>query len=947
MPTMGYTVESERLKTLSKYKILDTPPEPSFDRFTALAARFCETPISLLTFIDEKRQWIKANVGFPFVETPREISFCAHQILEPEASIVPDAKHDPRFAENPLVRGTPFVRFYAGFPLISPEGHSLGMLCVMDRRPRDLDFEQEQTLRILSQEVMAFLQLRRELIETKHRNARNTGRLTDLAAKLERRSVQQREVEKELRQREHQLEEAQRIAQLGSWTWDIRSNTIAWSAQLYRIFGLALETFHPTPENYLSRIHPDDRNRTKQAIEHALKNGTSFILSERIIRSDGEIRFLCTQGEVVKDDRGQAIRAIGCCQDVTEQKLAEQKLEESVSLLDATLESTADGILVVDLNGKPAGYNCNFVRMWHLPANIMESYEDRRILAMVIEQLKNPEAFLKKVEALYKDPGAESFDVLEFKDGRIFERYSKPQRIRGKTVGRVWSFRDVTKRYEALETLRHSEERYRSLVIATAQIVWTTNAAGDVTEDIPTWRNFTGQKLEDILGRGWLNAIHPKDRHKTSEIWSHAVATRCIYQTEYRLRRTDGEWRRMSVRGVPVIEEGDTIREWVGLCYDITDRKKAEEAIVDERDFSETIINSLPGIFYLTQENGKQLRWNRNFEIISEYSAAEIATMHNLDFVPPEEHELLNREMEKVFVAGESEVELTLLSKSGKRIPFFCTGRLANFHGKPCLIGMGIDISSRKKAEEAVTKLNEDLERRVRERTAQLKLSNKELEAFSYTVSHDLRAPLRAISGFVSALEEDCRDRLNVEDRLYLTRIKHAGERMTHLIEDLLTYSRIGRTGVNLRSISLQEIAQQTAEDFLLRLKATGGRFSLPNDLPKVTADPTLLGQVLGNLFENAINYRKKDSPPIINVTWREAGDNIVVSVADNGIGIAPTYHEKIFEVFQRLHPNDKLPGTGIGLANARKAMEKLNGRIWVESEPGKGSVFSVELKRG
>ena len=945
MRTSGTITERERLKTLSKYGILDTEPETAFDRLTALAARFCEVPMSMLTFIDEKRQWVKSKVGVPFDETAREIAFCARHILEPEPLIIPNVQDDPRFSENPLATGAPHIQFYAGFPLISPEGHGLGMLCVMDRKPRQLDFEQEQTLRFLSEEAMAFLEIRRELNDTKRRNQRHTNRLKDLAQRLELRSAEHQEAETNLLQRDHQLESAQRMAHLGSWEWDIGSNILKWSAELYRIFGVEPNQFLPTYEAYLNQVHPEDRLRTKTTIETALHDRMPFALAERIIRTDGETRFLCTQGEVITDERNEVVRMIGCCQDITEQKLIEQKLEGSISLLNATLESTADGILVVDEKGKLAGYNCNFVKMWHLPPDVMESYEDRRIIAMVLEQLKNPEGFLQKVEDLYHNPNSESYDVLEFKDGRIFERYSKPQRIRQKTVGRVWSFRDVTERHRSLETVQHSEERYRSLVIATAQIVWTTNANGEVIKDIPTWRQFTGQKLDEILGNGWLRAIHPKDRQKTLDIWTHAVATSSIYQTEYRLHRVDGEWRQMSVRGVPVMAKDGTVREWVGCCYDVTEREQAERSILKERDFSETLVNSLPGIFYLLDENGLNLRWNRNLETVSEYSSAEIATMHAHNFVAPEEHRLLAERMEKVFLTGEADVELTVISKTGKRIPFYCTGRLINFNGHPCLLGMGIEISIRKKAEEDVKKLNEDLERRVRERTAQLKASNKELEAFSYTVSHDLRAPLRAINGFVSALDEDCREKLNDEDRVYLDRIKQAGDRMTHLIEDLLAYSRLGRTGVNLRRVPVRDVAQEIADDFILRLKAIGGSIKLADDLPDVTADPTFLTQVLSNLFENAINYRKKDVPPEINVTWRREGKNVIICVADNGIGIAPAYHEKIFEVFQRLHTADKFPGTGIGLANARKAMEKLNGRIWVESDAGKGSCFCIELK--
>lgn len=751
--------------------------------------------------------------------------------------------------------------------------------------------------------------------------------------------------EEKLRKCDQLLKDIQRITRLGNWEWHIRTDTLTWSDELYRIFGLRREDFAATFEAYLSCVFPEDREQARAVMESALQSKKPFTSEHRIVRPDGTIRFLETEGEVKTDENNQAVRMLGCCLDVTERKQTEKKLATSISLLNATLESTADGILVVDLAGNLARFNRKFLEMWRLPSAVMESFQDKRALSLALKQLKDPAGFMDRVRYLYQHPELESFDVLEFKDGRIFERLSQPQRIREKIIGRVWSFRDATDRYRVLETLRQSEERYRSLVIATAQVVWRTDAEGIMLDDAASCRKFTGQKLEDVLQGHWLDSVHPLDRASALEIWSHAVANRSMYETEYRVRRADGEWRNMAVRGVPLLDNTGAIREWIGFCQDITKRKQAEELVARQRDFLDALINSLPGIFYLLDNTGLNLRWNKNLETITEYSSAEIAKMHAIDFVPEEEKGMLAERVRKVFSEGHAFAKIHVLSKTGKRALYFCTGTRVELEGKPSLVGMGIDISQLEKAKNEIKKLNRDLSRRVQERTAQLNATNKELESFSYSVSHDLRAPLRAISGFAKVLKEDFGDRLTDEGSLFVQKILQAGDRMSHLIDDLLTYSRIGRSAIALHPVSLNALLREIINDFANRIKTIGGTLLIDPNLPTVNGDSSLLGQVFTNLFENAITYRRPDVPLKLSVTSRTENDHAVICVSDNGIGIEPAHHHRIFEVFQRLHTNQQYPGTGIGLANAKKSIEILGGQIWVESELNRGSTFCITLK--
>jgi PAS domain S-box-containing protein len=479
-----------------------------------------------------------------------------------------------------------------------------------------------------------------------------------------------------------------------------------------------------------------------------------------------------------------------------------------------------------------------------------------------------------------------------------------------------------------------------------SEALWTADAAGDIVADCPSWREFTGQTLEEILGSGWLDAVHPEERERVEKQWSQAVAAGSIFETDFRVRRADGKWRHMTVRGVPVLEKNGIIGNWGGYCRDVTDQVDYTELLFRERNFSNALIECLPGIFYVTEESGKMLRWNRNAEVISGYSAEDFSQMLSIELLASEYRDAIAAARKRLIKAdGYEEMEVEYLTKSGERIPFWINGKRVIFNGKRCVIGVGVDISKLKNTEERLRELNVELEDRVKERTKQLERSNRELEAFSYTVSHDLRAPLHAIHGFAEALKEDYGAAIAGEGEQFVEHILQAGERMSHLIEDVLRYSRTGRAGVKLHEVPVAQVVHQVRGDFELRLNEIGGRLEIAENLPEVSGEPTLLVQVFTNLFQNAINYRRRDVPLIVKVdSFREAGD-VVLSVADNGIGIAPANWEKVFQAFHRLHTDKEHPGTGLGLATVKKAVEVMGGTVWVESDLGLGTTFFIRLK--
>ena len=244
--------------------------------------------------------------------------------------------------------------------------------------------------------------------------------------------------------------------------------------------------------------------------------------------------------------------------------------------------------------------------------------------------------------------------------------------------------------------------------------------------------------------------------------------------------------------------------------------------------------------------------------------------------------------------------------------------------------------------EQALRALNAQLEQRVAERTAELQRSNEELQQFAYVVSHDLQEPLRVVANYVQQLAERYQDKLEAEANELISYALDGAKRMQQLIVDLLAYSRIETTGQEFAPTDCEGVLQRVLSDLRVAIEESGAAVT-HDPLPQVMADNVQLGQVLQNLLSNAIKFRSQE-PPRIHVSARQEGQQWVFSVRDNGIGINPRYAERIFGIFERLHPRAEYPGTGIGLAICKKIVERHGGQIWVESEPGKGAAFFFTL---
>ena len=297
--------ETGRLEALRRYEVLETPPEGVLDDLTRIAAYVCQTPIALVTLVDAQRQWFKSRIGLTLSETPRQLSFCAHAIHATDVYVVEDLGRDEGFADHPLVIGDPFIRFYAGVPLRTADGHAIGTLAVADAVPRQLTPEQLDALRVLGRQVMAQLELRRQ--------AFGTDRLRD--------AEHRRDAEDRFRQLAESIQQV-------FWMTDPRGALLYVSPAFETIFGRSCESLVANPGVWMDAVHPDDRERVEQAA-YARSRRDEYDEVYRIVRPDGAVRWIRDRAFHMYDEAGELYRLVGTAADITEQRHLEEQLQQA------------------------------------------------------------------------------------------------------------------------------------------------------------------------------------------------------------------------------------------------------------------------------------------------------------------------------------------------------------------------------------------------------------------------------------------------------------------------------------------------------------------------------------------------------------------------------------------------------------------------------------------
>lgn len=838
---------------------------------------------------------------------------------------------------------------------------------------------------------------------------------------------ERKQSEAQLVKSQQQIAEALRIAQIGNWEWDIQRNIVTWSDELYQIFGLTRETFAANLEGYLERIHPDDRQASRETIERAYRESSRYEVEHRIIRADGTIRTVHGMGAIVRDETGQPVRVVGTTQDITDRKRMEEQRNQLIREQAARAEVEAARLQLHNLFMKA-------------PASIAETRGPEHVFELVNPLFlqtvgrHHPHDLLGKPvrTALPELADQGYFAVLNqvYATGQPFVGTEMPITIdrdgdgtldedyfnfvaqplvtrRGDVNGILIHAVEVT---ALVHERRRVEELAGQLETERAQLeaVLRQMPGGLIIAAAPSGQLILGNKQVEQIWRHHVlpadsigqydgyKGFHPDGAALKSEEWplARSITTGEVVEgEEITIQRGDGTPGTIRMSSAPIKDRYDRIVAGVVTFYDISEQKRIEDTLQLLAEAGEVLTSSLD--YETTLASVTRLAVPR----LADWCAADLVTEDGqierlaVAHVDPAKVELAF-EIERRYPPGTNESQgvprvirtgqpaffptipdellaemihdadrLALTRSLGLRsvmiVPLIARGRTlgalsfalaeSGRHYDRDDLAMAIHLARRgalavdnarlyREAQETrahIAAINADLERQANKLAA----ANKELESFSYSVSHDLRAPLRAIDGFSRILLEEYDPDLPPEAQRYLGLVRQNASQMGQLIDDLLQFSRLSRKSFSWQEVRPGDLIRDVLADLRPELEQRQVAFSIA-DLPSCRADPALLRQAFANLLANALKFTQVRTVAVIEVGHLEQDGECVYFVKDNGVGFDMRYADKLFGVFQRLHRAEDYEGTGVGLATVQRIIYRHGGRIWADAAVDRGATF-------
>ena len=658
----------------------------------------------------------------------------------------------------------------------------------------------------------------------------------------------------------------------------------------------------------------------------------------------GELRVL-----YLKNRKGDVIGSIGIIKDNLKIIKTENALKEAEykyhNLFDNMLDACALHEIICDENRKPIDYRIRHINPAFKKMGIFTNNEvkGKSILEIMPESASYWIETYGKV-ALTGEPITFNYEKKNTSQHYMVTAY----RVKEMQVAAI--FLDITELKNKEEALFVSEERFRQIFdnIGFGIAIYEASDNGNdfIFRDINPFGARVGQKTrEEHIGKS-IFEIYPGVKEMgifdiIKEVWETGNSRHFPVSNYQDSKITI--WVENYITKLPS-------GEVMAVYEDLTEKKIAEKALIESEGKYRTVYNTAPLAFILWDVQCRVIEWNHLAERMFGFSRSESLGQNLFDLIIPEKSKKYTEQIINNLVKGKIDKHFINRNCRKNGESFWCEWNnavLRNAEGEIIsVISLGLDITDRIHNEDELKKYRQHLEELVKTRTAELEKKNKELETFTYSVSHDLKAPLRGIDGYSRLLTEEYSDKLDDEGLRFLENIRYSTDQMHQLIEDLLSYSRMERMDLRLVEVDIHQLFDELIFEREHEISSRSVDINIDLQFKNIICDRDSMRQIIGNLLDNAIKFTRENPAPKIEIEGIETSNTWSISVKDNGIGFDPKYSDRIFGIFQRLHHSEDHPGTGIGLALVQKAVQRMNGKVRAESQLGKGAVFYLDMTK-
>jgi len=760
--------------------------------------------------------------------------------------------------------------------------------------------------------------------------------------------------------------QAETLAHIGSWSWEVSNDKVVWTDELYRIFGLEPQSTAIDLNTYASLLHPDDRDEVLSTIKQALDSHQPYQLLHRIQLKDGSLRYVHSHGEVFVDKDGKAYKMIGTAQDITERQNLIQKLQESEKLNRQAQSMAKLGSWIIDLNTMEFIWSEEMYRIYEMDGNekpnieewfSMIHHEDREEVKAYWEECMSTKKPYDKIHRIVLHNG--KVKTLHRKGELIFDDAGRPLRAIGTT-------QDITEQHRIQKELKDNQIFINKITDATPSIITSYNVnTGQYVFINAGIKKLLGYEKDDVMREGvafLIDKVHPDDLPKIQAANASALDkanaqpdNNTIVEFTYRLLNHKNEYRWVTTYGT-IFDRNSAgqVEHILNITLDVTPHVQASEKIEEQERFIKQLADASPTVLYLFDAKQNAFTYiNHEVYYILGYTPEEVIEMKEsstISLYHPDDIHLLpeRKETEKRFQHSNSMIQYECRMRNKQNDWCWLLVREIVFKrdadGLPLeVLGAALDITKRK-----------EMEKSLLQNAHQLQQSNASLEEFAYVASHDLKEPLRKISTFGDRLFQTQETRLGDDGKLYLKKIIDASQRMQVMINDLLSISMISGDR-SFEKCSLQTILEEVKQTLEYKIEQKNAKID-SDQLPEIHIVPSQFRQLMQNLLSNSLKFTIEERQPVIRIRYEwispeqlqlqlaKADRYLKLEFVDNGIGFEEEYAGKIFQIFQRLHGRSEYEGTGIGLAICKKIVEHHGGAIFATGQPGQGATFTIIL---